>query len=76
MCIRDSAREAKWDGVKLVPHGPVVSIENTVSEAYARQGMVVPITEPLQIKRAKEHYFPLRYKFNVKIGADHSWINT
>lgn len=70
------AREAKWDGVKLVPHGPVVSIENTVSEAYARQGMVVPITEPLQIKRAKEHYFPLRYKFNVKIGADHSWINT
>ena len=70
------AREAKWDGVKLVPHGPLVSIKNTVSEAYARQGIVVPLTQPLQINRAKEHYFPLHYKFNVKVGADNSWSHT
>ncbi|WP_438868616.1 glycosyltransferase [Pseudomonas sp. L1(2025)] len=63
------------DGL-LVPQGPVVNIEQRIKEAYERQGVVVPITAPLQIKRTKEHYFPLRYRFNVKVGADHSWIST
>lgn len=70
------SREAVLTDGKLVPHGPIVNIEERVREAYARQGVVVPITAPYQILKTKQHYFPLRYKFDVKVGADHSWINT
>ena len=69
-------REAVLVDGNLVPHGPIVNIEDRVSEAYARQGMVVPITAPYQTLKTKQHYFPLRYQFNVRVGADHSWINT
>ncbi|PIB42061.1 hypothetical protein AOA59_22145 [Pseudomonas sp. 2822-15] len=69
-------KEATLVDGKLVSQGPVVNIQQRMSEAYAHQGMVVPIIAPVQIKQTKEHYFPLRYKFNVRVGADHSWINT
>ncbi|RMQ88173.1 MULTISPECIES: glycosyltransferase [Pseudomonas] len=70
------AKEAKLVDGKVVAHGPVVNVHESVSQAYARQGLVPPITVPLQIQKTKEHYFPLRYKFRVSVGADHSWIDT
>ncbi|WP_257626938.1 glycosyltransferase [Pseudomonas sp. Xaverov 259] len=69
-------KEAMLVDGKLVPHGTIVNVQESVSQAYARQGLVPPITVPLQIQKTKEHYFPLRYKFRVNVGADHSWINT
>ncbi|PIB62752.1 glycosyltransferase [Pseudomonas sp. 2995-3] len=70
------SKEATLVDGKLVAQGPVVNIQQSVSEAYARHGVVAPVTAPYQILKTKEHYFPLRYTFNVKVGADHSWIST
>lgn len=70
------AQEAILVDGQLVSHGPVVKVQESVNQAYARQGLVPPITVPLQIQKTKEHYFPLRFKFRVNVGADHSWINT
>ena len=70
------SKEATLVDGKLMSHGPAVNIEQRVSEAYGRHGLVPPITVRYQIQKVKQHYFPLQYTFNVKVGADHSWINT
>ena len=69
-------KENKVVGAKLVPHGAIVNIENDVRQSYLRSGIVAPDTLGDQLKKLKEHYFPLQHRFNVKIGAEHSWINS
>lgn len=61
---------------KLIPSGPTVNIEENVRKFYATKGVVPPDSLGNQIQKTKEHYYPLFYQFNVKIGAEHSWINT
>lgn len=61
---------------RLVPHGPVINIENDVRLSYVRSGIVPPDTLSKQLGKLKEHYFPLQHKLKVKVGAEHSWIDS
>lgn len=59
---------------ELVAIGPVVNVLDNARNAYANKGIAHPDLLGLQLLRAKEHYLPLFHTFNVKIGAEHSWI--
>lgn len=69
-------KENKVVGSKLVPQGPIVNIENDVRQSYLRSGIVPPDTLGKQLEKLKEHYLPLHHRFNVKIGAEHSWLDS
>lgn len=69
-------RENKVVGPRLIPQGPVVNIQNDVRQSYLRSGIVPPDTLGKQLDKLKEHYLPLQHTFNVKIGAEHSWIDS
>lgn len=69
-------RENRVVGGKLVPQGPIVNIENDVRQSYLQSGIVPPDTLGRQIQKVKEHYLPLQHRFNVQIGAEHSWIDS
>lgn len=69
-------KENKVVGSKLVPHGTIVNIERDVRQSYLRSGIVPPDTLGEQLKKLKQHYFPLQHRFNVNIGAEHSWIDS
>ncbi|WP_256732850.1 glycosyltransferase [Pseudomonas sp. P7548] len=60
----------------LVPHGPKVNVEHDIRQSYIRSGIVPPDTLGMQLDKLKKHYFPLQYKLNVRIGAEHSWIES
>lgn len=70
------AKEYKVVGSKLVPHGPIINIENDVRQSYLRIGIAPPDRLDKQLKTLKEHYLPLQHQFNVKVGAEHSWMHT
>ncbi len=70
------AKDSKLVDGQLVSSGPIVNIKDDVLDHYTSQGIVPPDLLDNQIKRMKEHYFPLRYKFRVQVGADHSWAQT
>ncbi len=70
------AKESKLVDGSLVSSGPIVDIENDVLGVYASKGLAPPDHLREQIQKIKHHYYPLRYRFNIRIGADHSWINT
>lgn len=67
-------RQAKAVEGELVAIGPVVNVLDNARNAYASKGIASPDLLGLQLLRAKEHYLPLFHTFNVKIGAEHSWI--
>lgn len=69
-------KESKVVGSKLESHGPIVNIEKEVRQSYIRSGIVPPDTLGKQLGKVKEHYFPLQHRFNVQIGAEHSWIDS
>ncbi|MFL1503240.1 glycosyltransferase [Pseudomonas sp. S191] len=69
-------KQAEVIDATLVTKGPTVDIKKEVLDAYARNGIEPPILLDNKIKKVKEHYFPLHHRFNVKIGSDHSWIDT
>ena len=69
-------KENKVVGAKLVPHGPKINIENDIRQSYVRSGIVAPDTLGNQLGRLKQHYFPLQHKLKVKVGAEHSWIDS
>ena len=69
-------RENKVVGSKLIPQGPVVNIADDVRQSYLRSGIAPPDTLDEQLVKLKEHYFPLQHRFNVRIGAEHSWIDS
>ncbi|OIN46549.1 hypothetical protein BLL37_15925 [Pseudomonas azotoformans] len=69
-------RENKVVGSTLEPYGPKVQIERDVRQSYIRSGITPPETLDKRLVRLKEHYFPLQHRFNVKIGAEHSWIDS
>lgn len=71
-----AARENKVVRGRLEPQGPIVNIENDIRQSFLRSGIVPPDTLGKQIEQLKEHYFPLQHRFNVKIGAEHSWIDS
>ncbi|AZF42653.1 hypothetical protein C4J87_2494 [Pseudomonas sp. R1-43-08] len=58
---------------ELVSSGPVVNNEERALDLYRERGIKPPLLLRLHISKMREHYFPLRHKFNVKAGADHSW---
>ncbi|MFQ6589958.1 MULTISPECIES: glycosyltransferase [Pseudomonas] len=68
-------KESRLVNGKLESHGPIVNIENDVRRYYTRRGIVPPQTLDKQLDNLKQHYYPLHYKFQVRIGAEHSWIN-
>ncbi|MGR3885577.1 glycosyltransferase family 32 protein [Pseudomonas sp. 1152_12] len=70
------SKQAKVVDGARVAHGPAVDIKKDVLEAYARNGIAAPDLLDNQIRKMKEHYFPLRHRFNVQAGSEHSWINT
>ena len=70
------AKDSKFVDQKLVASGPIVNVENDVRHYYASKGIVPPDLVGNQIQKVKHHYYPLRYEFNISVGADHSWINT
>ncbi len=71
-----TVKQAKLVNGVQVPVGPAVNIAQDVRQYYAKKGIVAPELLDKQLQTVREHNFPLRYKFNVKIGADHSWIQT
>ncbi|MFL1491153.1 glycosyltransferase family 32 protein [Pseudomonas antarctica] len=70
------SKQAKVVDGAHVAHGPAVDIKKDVLEAYARNGITPPDLLDNQIKKMKDHYFPLRHRFNIQVGSEHSWINT
>ncbi|MBF8003296.1 hypothetical protein IZT72_01720 [Pseudomonas brenneri] len=69
-------KESKIVDNKLVASGPTVNILATTRKFYTNKGIAPPDLLGLHIKAMKEHYLALSQKFNIKIGAEHSWINT
>lgn len=69
-------KESKIVDNKLVASGPAVNILATTRKFYTNKGIAPPDLLGLHIKAMKEHYLALSQKFNIRIGAEHSWINT
>lgn len=69
------AKESKVVGNKVVSSGPSVNIEDGLREFYVSKGIVPSNLLGVRIKEMKEHYLPLFHKFNIKVGAEHSWID-
>ncbi|AZF05446.1 6-phosphofructokinase [Pseudomonas sp. R5-89-07] len=67
------AKDTKVVDGELVSSGPVVNNEERARNLYLKEGIAPPPLLRSQINKMSEHYFPLRHKFNVKPGADHSW---
>jgi hypothetical protein len=70
------AKESKIVDGKLVSSGPIVDIESDARQYYASKGITPPDLLGNQIKKMKEHYLSLLHQFQIKIGAEHSWIGT
>lgn len=70
------SREYKAAKGLLTPHGPTVNVEHDIRQSYIQSGIVPPDTLGMQLNKLKQHYFPLQHTFNVRIGAEHSWIDS
>lgn len=72
-------RHNKVVGDTVQPHGPIIQFEDSVRQFFRRSGIAPPDTLHIQLEKQlgklKEHYFALQHKFNVQMGADHSWID-
>lgn len=69
------SKELTVSGPFLRP-GPIVNLENEVRAHYASKGIKAPEQLGQRLKDMKDHYLSLHQKFPIKIGAEHSWIDS
>lgn len=56
--------------------GAVVSVEADTRAYYANKGITPPDNIQQTVRDAKQLYMPLHTQLKVKVGAEHSWIDT
>lgn len=69
-------KKVKRVGKKVEGVGPVADIAPEILEGYRRNGITPPDRLANRIQQMKEHYLPLQYRFNIKVGSEHSWAIT
>ncbi|WP_099168437.1 glycosyltransferase [Pseudomonas sp. ICMP 8385] len=68
------AKKYEFVGKKFVPSGPLTDVNADLRQYYESKGITPPALLGLNVQKAKKHYIPLFHQFNVKIGAEHSWL--
>jgi hypothetical protein len=61
---------------KVEATGPLVNNEQRARQLYASKGIEPPELLKNQIEWLQKHHYPLRYKFEIAPGSEHSWAST
>ncbi|WP_115284418.1 glycosyltransferase [Pseudomonas fluorescens] len=69
-------KQLKVVGGRAVSSGSKVDVESNVRQLFQSKGITPPPRLRAQLQATKEHYLALHHQLDIKVGAEHSWINT
>lgn len=68
------SKETRQVNGRLQPGMPF-DVESDIRQYYQRKGLMAPDGFQQNVQEAKKHYQAFREQLQIKIGAEHSWID-